>query len=93
MDGGVRRRRIALASLLVALAWPVLEAAALPFVRKGPHRKGDVVTISGQVSDASGRTLGGVTVLLEVSHRSFRLKTFSRETSDTLQVPATAEFI
>ncbi len=96
MDGGVRRRpprrrRIAAAVLVAALVLPAASSGAGLFRKKGPYRKGQVVAFTGQVADAGGRTLGGATVMLEVSHTSFRLEKMSRETSDTLRQPVTAD--
>lgn len=96
MDGGItapppRRWRIAAAALVAALA----AAAAAPgdgiFRKKGPYREGQVVAFTGQVTDSSGRALGGSTVMLEVAHTSFRLEKWSRETSDSLRQPVTAD--
>ena len=82
---------VATVTLVLALAAPRTALDALPFFKKGPYRKGDPVVIHGQVTDASGRALGGVTVLLEVSRSAFRLRRLGRETTGTLQVPTTAD--
>jgi len=78
-------------ALAVALAMPTAALEALPFFNKGPYRKGDPVTLSGQVTDAAGRALGGVTVLLEVSRNVFHLRRLGRETTGTLRLPAVAD--
>jgi hypothetical protein len=82
---------MAAVALAVTLAVPTAALDALPWLRKGPYRQGDPVTLSGQVTDASGRALGGVTVLLEVSRRAFSLRRLGRETSGTLRLPAVAD--
>lgn len=94
MDGGLirgpRSWRTAIALLAAALALPAF--GELPFFHhKGPYRKGQVVTIRGQVVGAHGRPLAGVSVLFEASRNAFRLKKLRREVSDTLQVPAVAD--
>lgn len=93
MDGGVRAKRRQLATtaaLVLALALPARAEGAWPF-RKGPYSKGQVVTIQGRVSDAQGRALGEVTVLLEVSRRAFRWTKLRRETGNELTVPVAAD--
>ncbi|HEX9737078.1 MAG TPA: hypothetical protein VGG06_34370 [Thermoanaerobaculia bacterium] len=89
MDGGVKA--LAAVALAVAGLGLPLAASALPFFDKGPYRKGDPVVVSGQVTDAAGRALGGVTVLLEVSRHAFRLSRLGRETTGTLRLPFTAD--
>ncbi|MCP4662781.1 MAG: carboxypeptidase regulatory-like domain-containing protein [bacterium] len=77
---------------LVSVALMLLLAAVpagLLYART--YRTGDPVTITGQVSDAGGRPMAEVEVLLEVSRRTFKLRSFRREKRDTLRVPATTD--
>lgn len=96
MDGGLirgpspRLRRMAIALVAASLALPAF--GELPFFHhKEPYRKGQMVTVRGQVIGARGRPLAGVSVLFEASRNAFRLKKLRREVSDTLQVPAVAD--
>lgn len=68
----------------------MLVLAAVPDsrVEARTYRTGDPVTITGQVTDAGGRPMAEVEVLLEVSRRVFKLRGFRREKQDTLRVPA-----
>lgn len=52
------------------------------------YKKGDEVVFTGQVRDGTGQALNDVTVLLEVSRRSFTLRKWGREKVATLQMPA-----
>jgi len=76
---------------------PRILAAALALVLAAgaaagrTYKKGDEVVFTGQVRDAAGKALNDVTVLLEVSRRSFTLRKWGREKVATLQVPGAAD--
>lgn len=71
-----------LAALALALPWAP-DAGA-----EARYRKGDTVTISGRVTNPSGKPLAGVTVLLELSRTSFKLREMRRTKTNTLRIPA-----
>lgn len=101
MDHRVRHRRraaagiaawvapVVLVGLLAALPAPPAAAAGLPL--GSPYRDGEVVRVTGQVTDAEGRPVAGVTVLLEVSRARFRLQRMGHEVGDTLTVPTVTD--
>ncbi len=92
MDRGMNRRQPPRSGPIVLLL-----AAALvlgnPGAAPAGHKKGQVVTITGQVTDAEGRPLPNVSVVLEVSRRSFKLLRFwkPRQKTDTLKIPTAAD--
>jgi len=67
------------------LGWAPMAAAADAAPRKGDH-----VLFSGQVSDADGKPVANVTVLLELSRTSFSLRHFKQVKKNTLRIPVTA---
>ncbi len=69
----------------------VLAAVPADRLEARSYRTGDPVTVTGQVTDAGGRPLAEVEVLLEVSRRTFKLRSFRREKRDTLRVPTTTD--
>ena len=88
MDRGIGNkitsRLAAILALLVGLTASDADA--------GPYRRGEYITITGQVRTLEGAPVGDVTVLFEASRRTFRLsKAFKskkdREKTDALQVP------
>ena len=72
-------------------AWGWLIVAMLviaaPADARSAHRKGELVTITGQVRDAEGAPVAQATVVLEATRRSFKVLRFARETSPAVQVP------
>ena len=82
MDGGLRKRL--LGSVLAAALLPA------PAIADAAYRKGDTVTISGQVTDPDGAPVGNVTVLLELSRTRFQLRSFRRVKGNTLRIPVIA---
>lgn len=51
--------------------------------------KGQTVVFAGAVTDAEGRPLGGVTVLLELVHSRFHILAMERKVEGPVQIPAT----
>ncbi len=78
----VRSRQPGLPLLLFALA---LLLPAMGLARGWPA--GEPMTITGQVTDAAGTPVAGVTVLLELSRERFRLSRWARERQGLLQLP------
>lgn len=88
MDRGMSRR---IAFLLLSA---LLATAAGASART--YKKGQPITISGRVTDASGQPLANVSVVLEVSRRSFNLLRFwqrreARPKTDALLIPTAAD--
>ncbi len=88
MDRGMNRT-IALSLGLVLVVGAMAASAA-------GRKKGEVVTLTGRVTDAEGQPLPNVSVVLEVSRRSFQLLRFwkskqAREKTDTLRIPTAAD--
>ena len=79
--------RIALAlALIVGLLLPLKADAAWPWKKK--YERGEKVELTGIVTDADGRPLDGVQLILEASRRAFRLRHLARETVDSFRVSA-----
>ncbi|MEM7352185.1 MAG: hypothetical protein AAF657_15395 [Acidobacteriota bacterium] len=72
------RRFVGLAIVLTCLAGTAHGAA---------YRKGDPVAIDGRVTDGDGIAVPGVTVLFELSRKSFQLRSFRRVKGPPLKVP------
>lgn len=89
VSGDARLGRRLGATLMVLVLCGALPVQAKLFGRKGPFQNGDLVKISGQVTDTAGMPLADVSVLLAVSRTAFKLRRLSRQTSDTLWVPTT----
>lgn len=65
--------------------WLAAETEARP-------RKGQLIRLSGQVLDAAGQPLSGVTVLYEASRESFSLRRLGKgKKEDTLRLPTVTE--
>lgn len=73
---------LGLATVLAAAA----PAAPNPF-RKGPYKKGQIVTVTGQVIDAQDQPIRGVTVIFGVSREAFQLSKMRREEGAVLRTP------
>lgn len=67
--------------LVLGATWFAVETEARP-------RKGQLIRLSGQVLDAAGQPLPGVTVLYEASRESFSLRRLGKgKKEDTLRLP------
>ena len=75
-------------TLAAGLAVSLLGLAAA--VEAAPYRKGEPVVISGKIMDGDGAPISEVTVLLELSRKSFQLRRLRRVKSSTLSVPVTS---
>lgn len=77
-------------------AWLLLTVLAgaclcIPAVEGAVYRKGDPVAITGRVTDSDGTAIADVTVLLELSRKSFQLRQFRRVKGNTLSVPVISD--
>lgn len=75
--------QVLLAGLLGLLAGSPAAHAGMPY------QDGDHLVITGLVTDAQGRALADVSVVLEASRAGFDVRTFSREKHDAQRVSAT----
>jgi hypothetical protein len=77
--------RTTLAALAAAL---LLAAAAAPAAAAQRFRDGDRVEVTGVVTDAEGRPLPGVRVVLEAARTQFDFRRFQRVKKDTTRLTA-----
>ena len=85
MDRGVR---VPAAAFVAAVLWSAFSFAGA--LADTGHSRGDHILFSGQVTDAGGKPVGSVTVLLELSRTSFSVKRFKQVKKNTLRIPVTA---
>jgi hypothetical protein len=84
------RARAGSAVLAAAVALLVLLLAAPP-VLAARHEDGTQVEVTGLVTDAAGKPLADVRVVLEASRAVFSFRSFGRELKDTRRVAAVTD--